>query len=67
MTAQPANCKHSRFFQDGRISSSSVLCEPDLLVFFGGSSPEKEHNDFLILPLEHLRNDGNFSEINEIM
>lgn len=67
MTKQPAHCKSSRFFQDGRISGSSALCLPDVLVFFGGSSFEKECNDFLILPVAHLRDDTNFSEINEIM
>lgn len=67
MTKQPANAKGSRFFQDGRISLSSTICLPDLLVFFGGTSVEKECNDWLILPIEHLRDDKNFSEINEIM
>jgi hypothetical protein len=67
MTGQPKHCKSSRFFQDGRISASSVLCLPDLLVLFGGSSIDKECNDWLILPLAHLREDSNFSEINEIM
>jgi hypothetical protein len=67
MTKQPKGCKSSRFFQDGRISCSSCLCLPDFFVLFGGSSIDKECNDFLILPLDHLRDDANFSEINEIM
>jgi hypothetical protein len=67
MTGQPKNCKSSRFFQDGRISAASVLCLPDLLIFFGGSSIDKECNDWLILPISHLRDAQNFSEINEIM
>jgi hypothetical protein len=44
-----------------------VLCLPDLFILFGGSSIDKECNDFLILPIEHLKDDANFSEINEIM
>ena len=66
MTRQPKHCKNSRFFQDGRFSCSSLqLC--DMLIFFGGSCFEKECNDFLIIPLDHIRDDANFSEINEIM
>jgi len=67
MTQQPKHCKSSRFFQDGRISASSVLCLPDLFVMFGGSSIDKECNDWLILPIAHLKDDANFAEINEIM
>lgn len=66
MTKQPLVCKDSRFFRFGRISCSSVLCE-DMLIFFGGSSFDKDNNDFLVLPLAHLRDEANFSEINEIM
>ena len=67
MTTQPPHIVGTRYFQDGRISCSSVLCPPDLLIFFGGSSFEKECNDFLVIPLAHIRDDNNFSEINEIM
>jgi Galactose oxidase, central domain len=67
MTKQPPHLKGSRFFQDGRISLSLALCLPDLLVMFGGSSFEKECNDWLVVPLAWLRDDANFSEINEIM
>ena len=66
MLKQPSHCKDSRFFRFGRISSSS-LCLPDVLVLFGGSSFDQDNNDFLVLPLSHLRDDANFSEINEIM
>ena len=67
MLKQPKHCKDSRFFRFGRISSSSIVCLPDVFVLFGGSSFDKDNNDFLVLPLAHLRDDANFSEINEIM
>ena len=66
MTKQPKHCEMSRFFQEGRISCASCVTE-DMFIIFGGSSVEKDCNDFLVLPLAHLRDDANFSEINEIM
>ncbi len=67
MTKQPENCKKSKFFQDGRISCASVLVSNELWVIFGGSALEKDYNDFLIIPVSHLMDDINFSEITEIM
>eukprot|EP00347_Sterkiella_histriomuscorum_P011836 403370917 len=67
MTGIPENCKKSRFFQDGRISPSQVAVKDEFLVIFGGSSIEKECNDFLIVPFAHISKDENFNEINEIM
>jgi hypothetical protein len=66
MTKQPKHCKSSKFFSEGRISASCVQCE-DMIIFFGGSGFEKEWNDFLILPITDIKDDNNFSEINEIM
>ena len=51
MTKVPPNCKGSRFFQEGRISSASLTVGEEILIIFGGSSIEKECNDFLIIPL----------------
>ena len=67
MVKQPENCAKSKFFSDGRIASSSVVVSNELFIVFGGSTIEKDTNDFLILPLAHLKEDGNFSEIQTIM
>lgn len=67
LTKQPSNCKKSKFFSEGRISTSAVLIPNELFIVFGGSSIAKENNDFLILPVDHLKEANNFSEIQTIM
>ena len=37
------------------------------MIIFGGSSIDKECNDFLIVPYGHVKEESHFSEINEIM
>lgn len=38
-----------------------------MVIIFGGCSAEGDYNDFLVLPISHLVDDNNFSEITEIM
>ena len=66
MTKNHPKSESSSFFKFGRIASSSCLVE-DMLVLFGGCSSEGFFGDFLVIPTEHLKNDSNFSEIQEIM
>jgi hypothetical protein len=62
MAKEPKELKGSSFFKDGRIGAASALSEKHLVVF-GGSSPTTDYGDFLILPVAHLKNEVNFSEI----
>lgn len=66
MISQPENSTCKDFLRCGRVASSLVQTE-DLIIIFGGCSAEGDHNDFLILPIEHLRNDDNFSEITSLI
>ena len=68
MTKYPDSQKKSRFFQDGRLGTSSALSEGDdgVWVLFGGSSATDDYGDFLVLRKQHLLDDANFSEITEI-
>lgn len=63
MSKPPRNCKGNGFEKQGRIGATSAKSEK-AIVLFGGAGPEGFFNDFLVLPLEHLRDDQFFSEIN---
>lgn len=66
MTKNHPKSEGSSFFKMGRIASACCLVE-DMLVIFGGCSSEGYFSDFLVIPTDHLKNDANFSEIQEIM
>ena len=62
----PRSAKDSKFLKDGRISSASARSDK-VIVLFGGCSPTTFYDDFMVLSIEHLKNDQNFSEITQIM
>lgn len=67
MVNQPENSVKSKFFSEGRIASASVTIGTELFVVFGGSAMERDTNDFLLIPLSHIREDKHFSEIQTLM
>lgn len=75
MTKYPKNVNKQNgsmdFFSHGRISTSMVTTENigdnGLILVFGGNSIERDHNEILIIPIEHALNSSNFEEINIIM
>jgi len=62
----PETQKDSPFFKDGRFAGASAV-GADTWLLFGGSSVDKDCNDFLVIKKEHLVEDSNFMVITEIM
>ena len=80
MVHPPSHLSSSPLLKHGRISCSMVNTQEhsvesddaskereDFIVLFGGSSIEREHNEVDVIPVEFVREDKNFAEINEIM
>ena len=67
LTTQPKILQGSSFLADGRIACSFAQVKGSYLVVFGGCSAAQDEGDFMLVPFASVRDDANFSEINEIM
>ena len=57
----------SEFFNSGRIASTMVNANEEIILLFGGSSAMQDYNDTYWLKVQDLAEDSNFSEITAIM
>ena len=71
MGKYPATQSSSTFFKEGRFAMSSAVSPQDdgdqIWVLFGGSTPEKDTSEVLVLRKSFLLDDTNFMEITNIM
>jgi hypothetical protein len=67
MQKYPETQKNSPFFKDGRFAGSFALGPEEdgdqIWILFGGSSVDKDCNDFLVMHKKHILNDDNFMAI----